>query len=355
MPLNNFSYSKEDQDFSWYNTFVPMLRLVYVLQLIMEAGGYKLSEDTGIFASTDAERLIIVNNCSIDKLRGVGIGDEFCVNDYSTSWDLSEFVPDQGAKEFFQKFLDYMQLYFKVEGNCVSICAKADALKQPSKDLTEVCTFKTVPKRGTYKVEYDLSPDVHIGPFGQLNTLGDENAKDCITPTFSTLYMRDVDVDIDPLEKDANPLIQTTLRLPIIETKGCSDETNVGQNDIGCKLLLYHGIFENADGYSYAYASHDNLDPLGNTGISDLNLSITDDDGIGKQYLKPVYDLANNRTLTISQYLDIQTILEIIKFDHPWTVKTDEHGIMTGMITGINFKVNCDRIGEVKIDMVSLC
>jgi len=344
--------------FTWLATFIPFVRVPYVLNRIAAAIPDFFTVHTGFFAETDGEQLIIFNNRSLDLLyydryADAGTGTFKYLNGFKQSIDLNRHVPDLTGADFVRQLLSQFALYLRIVGTGIEFLRKRDMLASAPIDWTSLSepgyTANRRRRRGFILQYPDLRPeDRNFLPGG----IFDGQLDPYLLGEGYTKYYLPAATCKELSTVIALPASNTILKCPTINQPGSSDEGGIEDNDYSFRLLFDRGLQLTDASDPYVMASHDNTDQSGAT-IADLSLDLNATDGLYQQHHKGILGLlADGQPVTLAMRLSIADILTARQWTNARRTITLPEGQVTAVIKSIKFKADANGLGISLVEFV---
>ena len=326
-------------DKSWNHSYVPFIRIPYLIEKVFEKLGYTTAGS--LFQSEWVQQLIYYTNRAIDELveGDFGPGLKY-FNQYQQSIHLPDFVPDITADELL-KWIDFLNYYFEIDGSQLKIQSRVAPLRQPPIDWTdkqeEDYAFD-LPQNQGYRLEYapiegELSTfDNQIQPYSD-----GENEQDfVIRPFYTGLF--------------GNNVGSSTWAL-IGTNKPGSSETIGRENEADIRLAFDRGLQQDQAGQDYVYAAANDIDSFGNATYQS-SLLLEGDNGVYQSHWAGYIELADAPTIKRRFQLSIADILELKKWRNPMRYLYDPRGAVVAIIKRVSLRIDDNGLGLADIEFI---
>jgi len=337
----------EDLAKRWFNTFIPQVRVPYILDRIsvqMSAAGWV----GDVFDSEAIQNLIVVSNYCLDKVYYDRYIDQdfYYINGFEQSWRLNDCVPQLTAADFIREICVMFQLTFEYADGSYSFVKSKDRADRPPINLNNKVSRNYSIAKNTangWVLRYRENPlEKHV-EVGQLASYP-VGASDIKIEIARTLYMT----------SEYASSLGGFLKVPVTEHPGAARVFSSGatRSTMPLTFLMEYGQQEAELGNEYIYASHDTTD-YADTEIGDFALSIDGDKGLISQWQSGVIEYTDADLISITVILslgDIQKLMEWKKakatFYHPF-------GTVVGMIKSIKARLGGLALGPVRIELLT--
>lgn len=328
------------QEPAWETTYIPMVKLKYVLDRIVEAAG-SLSGIYGYLVEAfDLLQLIFLNNVALDQLQQnyYDAGQLRYINRMKESIDLNGHVPEMTAKELLLSLTSGFGLWFRTIGTGIHFFQKNAQLGQEPIDWTKLSEPEwggTMTFPDGFEIKWPANNDRYSDP-AQLQHLVKGNGGTPSEMPFSTVTMG----------QRGNPVVSGQSKMPFFDQAGTSGEIGLGENSFNFRLAFFRGLHDDDEDHRYPLASHDAKD-INNSNTGALSLDLNDPIfGLYKNSLKGITDLeADGQPIKVPTRLHIHDILSIRKWENSRRIVALKEGQMNGVIKSVQFKVSTKGIG----------
>ncbi len=343
-----------DSDLNWHHTWVPFVRVPYILDRIAAQIPSLLSDFTGWLSdSADAQALLIFNNRSLDQLwyDRYGTGVDKWLNGFQETIDLNRHVPDLTAADFLGKLLSGFALWFRMIGTVMHVRKKRDMLTTAPIDWTHLAepawTAQRRRRRGfTFKL-LDLK----------------EEDKSRFETYYSTqLQPVVVGEGFTPIELPFSTCFRSSgiialpaggaLKCSDVNQPGSSDPGGVGDNNYSLRFIFDRGEQVGEDSLAYSQATNDHTNWSAGS-VGGLTLDPADDDGIYELHHRGIPQLlTDGQPVTVPMRLSISDIISVRTWTNARRVITLDHGQVVAVIKSVQFKVSAQGLGVALVEFV---
>ena len=336
----------------WDYTLIPMPFLSYTLTQMFSKVGIGVTGD--FHNNADLQKLIVYSNRTIDFnitpenyiVDQENIEDPLSWNGFPENYDLADQYPDITLYEFAIALQTIIPYVVQFEGTKIILKTIEGLLNREAIDYTDKVepTYNLdVAQYDGFSLDYERQGEAPLSD-NQLEAILPDSTADNILPftsSFFSLYTR------------RTAFLTRSYSVPITRDKGYSLMAGIDE-DTPLKLLLYHGLQNDASSSTYPYASHANIGH-GFQRLGDLSLDFQGDDGLYQNYWQKYIDLLlNGEPITMTARLSILDILHIrntpgLKFyiQHP-------KGSFTAIIKKVQFKATTQSISKAKLELVKV-
>lgn len=326
----------------WEHTFVPYIRIPYLLSKIAENAG--ATSIDGVYDDSDFQELILHNNYAIDEVSDeeiVGAGTQY-LNHYKTSIDFNDHVPRMKGRAFFSALMRSLNLYYEVGDQTVTLKNKIIPLQQIPINWTDRA-----------EVDYDMKRKKDNG--FTLRYAEDETDNASVQDE----QIIGAGEEIIELEFGAlNTIKQTNLvhstnewKHPYSWQTGSSDELELGKNKYSFRLFFDRGLQPDSNSNNYLMATHDTQN-YDDTEIGELALTIAGAKGMYEKHWKGYLEKQNAPIANLPIRLYIQDILELRSWKNPMRLIESPKGDFVGIVKTVQFKVSSKGISIAKVAFV---
>lgn len=339
--------NSKDKDKRWANTFVPMVRVPYILEKIRARLG-AVSWVGDIFESEAIQSLIVASNYCLDKLyfdRYPDDDDMWYINGFEQSWSLNACVPDMSAADFIREICDLYALTLDYgDGSLQFKKSKIRADKKPISLDKKAAKRYNISKNGQngWVMRYKDNLLEKHSEVGQLNSVitGDGDVKVEVARTF---YMT----------SDYAFSLGGYIKTPITQQPGSARVFSSGSSRTSLPLtfLLERGQQAAELGNLYILASSDTTDYSG-AEIGDFALSIEEDKGLISIWHSGTIEYADGDLLSLTAVMTLGDIQKIMQWDTAKATFFHPLGQVTGIIRSIRVRMSGSTIEPVSIDLL---
>ena len=334
----------------WKTSFVPLVRVPYVLSKVAEQVPGYLTGFLGFLETEDAQALVFLWNRALDQIyqNRYADGELYYLNGFQQNIDLNQHVPGLSASDLIQSLARFFACWMKLVGTKLYFIKKQAQLQHPPKDWTHLAEPAYAAQRKWqrgFSLEYpDLREEdaVFYGADGQLAPKASgEGFHEMPLPAGSA--------------KVATPAVLPgtgTLLCPWLHQPGSSEGAGTGKNDCSFRLLFDRGLQPTTSFDNYVMATHGNTDVNGGTDGS-LSLDLAAEDGLYERHHKGVAQLlADGEEVTVAVRLGIGELLEIRKWENSRRLVRFPEGQLVGVIKSVQFKASQRGLSIAKVVLV---
>lgn len=344
--------------FAWLTTFIPFVRIAYILDKIAENVPDFFTTHAGFFADDpDGSDTVVFNNRSLDQLYydrypNAGFGEFKYLNGFKQSIELNRHVPEMTAAEFVLKLVEGFALWMRIVGTSITFVKKRDQLNSDPIDwthLSEPSYQATRRFRGGFTIKY---PDIREEDkfflpsslyASQLTPYVLGEGKEIVELPFGSCKISGGNVGIPG---------SGLVKCPVMNQAGSSDEGGIEDNEYSFRIIFDRGLQLTSTSDNYVQASSDNTDYFDDP-TGDLSLDLNAADGLYHLHHKGIVQLlADGQPVTLALRLGIEDILEARKWTNARrTIKLPD-GHVTAVIKSIQVRVTTQGIGISLVEMV---
>lgn len=330
----------------WSNSYIPMVRVPYVLDKIRERIG-ATSWIGPVFESEAIQHLIIVSNYCLDKVYydRWDDGNFYYINGFETSWSLNACIPDITAADFILQICYVFNLTLEYGDGTLSFSKSKIKTDQPPVSLDgKVSRNYNIQKNSSngWILKYQDSLLEKHTESGQLEPLqvGDGDIKIEIA---RTLYM----------SSDYTSALGY-LKAPVTQQPGASRvfSSSAVRMTMPLTFLFERSIQAGELGTEYIYATHDTSDYAG-VEIADYALSIDGEKGLVAVWHSGIVEYTDADMLSISALLGLGDIQKLMQWKAARATFYHPNGVVTGIIRNIKTKITGDVIAPVVIEILT--
>jgi len=337
----SFGINEKDPVKQWKYTYIPYVKVKYILDRIAEASGFAWSGD--FYDSTDFEQLRVFSNYALDKVRYEYFDVQYeYFNSFKIGFDLANHVPDMTAREFVDDFFSLFNLYAVIRGDTITMYKRRDQLTAVANDfgafMTPQYKMSMVQKRGV-TLRFKGTAELTAAWFGQLADYVIGDGKQVLEFDLYPLpdaYTGDVDTD-------------STFLCAGINEKGSSDELETGINAFPFRVFFDRGLQEDSEGLLYHMGSHLAVNYAGDA-IGDLSLEWSGERGLYEVLWKDWAELQEAPPLTMSAVLPIGDVQRLLRWDQPVIRFYHPLGSTRALINTFRFSGRVDDAAYLKVD-----
>lgn len=324
-------------------TFVPMLRLTYVLQTIATKLGLTIGGDW--YNLPETNRLILFNAVSLDDIIELtGTTPPQYINAHKTSFLPSDHLPDVTAKELLQKICTDFGLSMRIEGSRLTLTNKA------LKANIQHWTSKLVADK--LKLEPGLNQGVKLhynfGETSKSQTIPSNFAPFTPDPRGVSQLSSPLGSGVKAVQLNFNTILKYYDRdhagLPLQTCWYWGKEGERPQT-----LLLYFGRDTTIG--SYPYASSQNTDYQNNI-LNPYSLALDGDDGRYATHLKGIVEYQNARTAQAIFRLTLDDLQAFQRGDYDRIIAFTPRGELKAVIKDMNVKIKNNAIEPALVNLL---
>lgn len=334
---NTPSDSKE-----WEHTFIPFVRITYVMQWIIEQLGYTtLGGD--LYDLTDFQQLVYYSGRAMDDvtMTDFGFGDQY-FNQYIQSFTIAELLPDITAREFLQK-LGILNFFIELEDSQFRLRKKSTLVRKAPIDWTKKAEppyKQQFQDKAGFKMEYEAMDIEVTKDATQLQPYG--NGLNVSTFPVFPLYT------VPWYDNDTASLMQVLYTT----AEGTSQAMGI-ENDPGFRLAFYRGYLADREGLLYPLGNTVDTDVVGGS-VGSLSLQFEGTNGIYEVLWKNFIELTNAPSITKTVELSVADILEVKRWNNPVRTIYHKQGVMRGIIRELKVIVTPDDLLLSQVSFIQL-
>lgn len=324
---------------AWEHTWVPFIRIPYILNKIAEALGYDgWGGDT--WELQDFQELGLYTGYALDELvlDDFGFGPRW-YNRYLQQIKLNDLVPDVTAREFLG-YLGFMNFYIDIDGKTLLLKNRVSPLRQPPIDWTRLSdpeySIALADKEG-FQLKYEELDEEVVKNTMQLQPYGDGN--NIMEFPFFPLYYLDW---YDNITASNWRILQTS-------SEGSSPET--GKKDIGIRMVFDRGYVNDLADIPYFFGAVTVDDIEGNL-LGTLSLQLDGEYGIYNQLWKGFIELNDAPTITKTLELSITGIINTKKWTNPVRKIYHSQGTLFCIIKSLKVTATAEGLLLTQIEFV---
>lgn len=300
---------------NWEYSFIPFLRLTYILNRIANAAGIGSVTQVGV---PDWENIIIPNNMTLDKsYRHYEASDEYkYINGYTDTIDLNLHVPRITAQEFIRRIITSLNLVVEFKDGGLVFRPADSIIQQIAVELDNVdpATVSVAQKKPTGMVlNYAEGSREQYVVSGQLQPYEWSYAEQQVYLPFNTFPVRQGLID--------DAAVNGLMRIPHTRQVGKSPALDGKYSDLPFYLLFHRANGITSNSKSYVYATYDHKDYTGiavpdaiSLEMEDLALNLFEDSLDVKDYNELRFDAV----ITLAQLLKLREWAGCrVQFWHP--------------------------------------
>jgi len=331
----------------WEVTYVPYVRLRYLLDLIStEAGLDDIVFDLSATEAAEMEKLLLYNNYPLDRIHTEvvltdGLGTSFR-NGFVTEIDLKNHVPDYTAKELLERIAGGFNLHFRWRNNTLYLVKNVSQLSQQAVDYTNHTSppYERSPVEGNgVTLKFTPTDDPPLSPQLEDYAVGD-GSNEVVLP-FRPLYERSI---FNFFDDD-----RSEWKIASIQQKGSSPAYEQETELATLRIFFDHGEQEDADGDTYWMGSPDNL-AYDDSNIGTFSLDFTGSPGLFATFWKGWTRVMFSPVITRTCRLSIAQLLSIAGWSEVFTYIYHPQGSTRAVIRRVQFKVSTKGIGQAEVE-----
>ncbi len=327
----------------WKHTYIPFVRLKYVVERIISAVGYRLSNNH-FWNDVWTQELLIFNNRAIDRLVVPFNTQEQFINSFQTIISFADHVPDLSGKDFLFFIAEQFGLYLSFDGGLISFVSKNDQVTKQAVDWTKKSEPQYVIDEGQEK-GYILQQRNQYDEYQsqeQLLPYRIGNGSQEILLPFGSAYMGYHNTLYIPHIQQAGSFNASSTRITGIDpaTGVAITETDTleADNSYDLRLLSYQGMVSDINGALYPQATNEGLSPA----------------NIHEKYHRSYLALLNNKTVSKAIRLRAHELQEIRRWKNSKRRIYHDKGEIEGIIKSVNFKVSTRKIEVANVELVAI-
>ncbi len=293
---NAFIDNTGQDEKTWEHSWVPFIRIPYILQKIGEALGYTWGGD--LWELQDFQQLGLYSGYALDEVvqDDFGFGPKW-YNRYQQQIPLNDIIPEMTAREFLAK-LSFLNFYLDIDGSKLLLKNRVQPLRQAPIDWTskaEPAYSIDIPEKVGFKLQYEELDQEVSKNFMQLQAYG-EGENTTTFPIFPLYYLDWFDFRTDSLWR-------------ILHTSAEGSSPEAGQQEPGFRLAFDRGYVNDREDIPYSYGAVTAIDSKGDP-LGTLSLQLEGADGIYEQLWKGYIELADAPTISKTLELSIADIIQ---------------------------------------------
>jgi len=318
------------QILEWEHTYVPMVRLPYLLkQIVAQAGLTDIEGDW--WDITDSQQLVIYNNKALDEARAeqYAAGMRY-LNGFVQSFDLNDHVLEISCKDLLLMVATQFALYLDTAKGSLFLNKKKAQLDREAIDWTS-------------KVEPEFNFDLITKEGFELKYNTDENEKEYFDDQLTNKTITEGDT---PFNLPFWSLYETvfsdngeTLISARQDQQGFSAVSG-NEGEYTLRLLFDRGKHKDSGASEdYNQTGHKTLD-IHSTSIGTYSLAWDGDDGLYEQFHKNVLELTQKPIITKIVRLHIGDITKMREWEQTKVLIIQPEGQVIGIVRQVQFKVS---------------
>lgn len=341
----NYLTNGYDTEFGWATTYVPFVRLRYILDQIANAAGIdSIVFDLPTEQAADLDSLLIYNNVTLDQLRlenSVQFGEKE-KNGFKTSITLANHVPDYTATELLQRISGYFNLNLRFERGVLHLRPNLRQVVEPAKDWTTITDpgyERTTTAGGGVIMTFEEDTDTPWVPTHSDYVVGDGTNTHLLPAR--------------PLHDRSTLLFESNnegWKTAAIEGQtGTSEPLDLETENLTLRLFYDRGQQNNQEGRPYWMGSSGITDYDDNI-IGDVDLALDGDNGIYTTFWRGWTQLLFSPTITRVTSLTIDQLIELKQWISTKVYIYHPEGAALAVVEKVQFKVSTKGIGKAKIE-----
>jgi len=335
-----------DTEFGWATTYVPFVRMRYILdELAAELGFTDIIFDMPTAEAADLDALLIYNNRTLDELRldySVAAGQEVEKNTFQTSINLAEHVPDYTAAELLERLREIFNLRLDFERNRLYFRKNRDQVAQPPQDWTARTTTawqRTTNEGGGVLLAFAADTSLHYSPTHDSYLVGDASNR--------------YELPFRPLHDRTLPLFEANNErwkvVAIEEQTGTSAPLDLETENETLRLFFDRGQQPNETGKLYWQGSVSNTNYPG-TEIGALDLALSGANGLYAKFWRGWTQFMFSPTITRVTELDLSTLLLLRSWNNPHVYLYHPDGAVRALVERVQVNLSRKGISMAKVE-----
>jgi hypothetical protein len=332
-------------EFGWETTYVPFVRLRYILDLIAaELGIEEIVFDLPTAQAAELNSLLIYNNVSLDQLRletSVIFGEKE-KNGFKTSITLADHVPDYSAAELLDRIKGYFNLNLRFERNRLLLRPNLRQAASVAKDWTSITNpayQRTTTEGGGVVLTFDKDTSTDWAPTHDDVIIGD--GSNTYTLPAKPLHDRTL-----PLFEESNE----GWKVAAIEGQtGTSEPLDLETENLTLRLFFDRGQQENETGKLYWMGSTETTDYAA-ASIGTISLGLSPTDGIYQTFWRGWTQLLFSPTITRIAALSLAQLLDLRKWVNTKIYIHHPEGETTAIVERIQIKITTRGMSQAKLE-----
>lgn len=341
----NFLTNEYGTEFGWKTTYVPFVRLRYLLDLIAaELGITDIVFDLPDGEADDLNSLLIYNNRTLDNLRletSVVYG-ETEKNGFATSIALADHVPDYTAQELLNRIKSAFNLNLRFERDKLFLRKNLRQTKQPARNWTHITNpqyQRSTNEGGGVVLTFEEDTDTPWSPTHDPYTVGDGS-------NTYTLLMR-------PLHDRTLLLFESNnegWKVAAIEGQnGTSTPLDLETENLTLRLFFDRGQQTNEAGRTYWMGSGGTTS-YSDASIGTISLDMASSTGLYATFWNGWTQLLFSPTITRITALSVDDLLDLRQWLNAKIYTYHPDGATLAVVERVQVKVGTKGIGLAKVE-----
>jgi hypothetical protein len=334
-----------DTEYGWATTYVPFVRLRYLLDLIaIEIGIDDIVFDLTTEQAADLDSLLIYNNVALDNLRletSVVFGEKE-KNGFRTTINLADHLPDITAQQLIEYLAGYFNLNLRFERGILYLRPNLRQITSRAKDwttITDPSFQRTTNAGGGVTIAFPEANGIAWAPTHNSYTVGEGT---------------------NTLTLPARPLHDRTLPLFEQDNEGWKVAAIEGQQgtsaplDLETELTTMRIFFDrgqqlNEEDRPYWMGSTETTSYSGES-IGTISLDMASDTGIYPNFWRGWTQYLFSPTLTRVTALTIDMILALKNWTDTKVYIYHPEGATNAVVESVQFKASGKGITQAKVE-----
>lgn len=326
-------------DVDWNHSYVPFVRIRYLLSVVIQALGY--TPAGSLYTSEWIQQLLYYTNKAIDDLVEGDFGPGLnYFNSYLQSIPIAEYIPDISGTELLS-WIQFLNYYFEIEDNELRIHSRVAPLRRPPVDWTDITQEEyafDLPERTGFRLEYATIEgehhlyNNHVTPYGS----GENQQVFPVRPIYSGIFG---DVDLN-----------STWAILATDKPG-SSETIALANDNDVRIALDRGLQTDQEGLEYVYGSSTDKDSFNNVAYNS-SLILEGDNGVFKSHWEGWVELIDAPTVRRRCRLTPADILDLKQWKNPMRYIYHPQGATIGVIKRVSLQIDEEGISAAEVEFI---
>ena len=334
-----------DTEFGWLTTYVPYVRLRYILdQLAAELGITDIVFDLPTAEAADLNDLLIYNNVSLDELQyDIFIPEGYSTekNGFKTTINLADHVPDYTADELLNRLRQSFNLHIAFERNRLFLRKNIDQVTQSPEDWTQrtdPAYQRTTNEGGGVRLQFaeDTSKNTAVHDAYDIGDASNE-----YTLPFRPLHDRTI-----PLFESGNARWKI---VAIEEQSGTSEPLDLETENQTLRLFFDRGQQPNENDDLYWQGSIEATNYDGDS-IGALSLALAPTNGLYATFWRGWTQFLFSPTITRVTSLNLGMLLLLRKWRNPHVYIYHHDGAVRCVVERVQLNLSRKGMSRAKID-----
>jgi hypothetical protein len=338
------SYYQDDA--GWEVTYIPYVRIRWLLDKIVEASGLvEISFDLPTLVE-ELEELLIDNTTPLDRPTREFIMTDFLGwqnrNGFATEIDLANHLPDWSAKELLTRLAHALNCHIRFEDDRLIFVPNQSQANAPERDWTDYTapayTFEPQPRQG---VTFSYAP-----------------AEEALPPNWAEAADFVLGAGENPFEVPFRPLwnitipnlpspVLSTWRLAYTEEVGTSETFSTRPPASPFRLFVYRGEQYDQQGNTYRLGASDTKDASDDE-IGELSLIWAA--GYFALFWRAWAEFMFTPIITRTIWLPLPELLRLRDFREPLVRIYHDNGEATALVRNVQVRIGVKGLGAAKVE-----